>query len=226
LKFTKTNKTGFNNNNEENKAEPSPEELLTMLLAPPEPSPASAPRIAAIYGDIDQDRCSDAIYSMLCLKEAGAYYIEDPKDPEGPPIKTYAPFDFYISTWGGSALDMFAVYDVMHKIKRDCDISTYGIGKVMSAGTILLAAGTKGKRKVGANCRLMIHGVTSGQQGSLHDLENEMNEAKWTQKQYVKVLSKESNMSQKQIKDLLNKKINIYFDAEQALKYGIADEII
>lgn len=225
MKFNPPARTRFTTKSEEGSEEPTPEELLAMLLSPPQDPTDSTPRVAAIYGDIDQEKCSEAIYTMLCLREAGRHYIENPENPEEP-IKAYTPFNFYISTWGGSALDMFAVYDVMQAIRENCEIATYGVGKVMSAGIILLAAGTKGKRKVGANCRLMIHGVTSGQQGSLHDLENEMNEAKWTQKQYVRALSKESNMSQKQIKALLDKKINIYFDAEQAIEYGIADEIL
>ena len=206
--------------------EKSPEELLSLLLNPGSPGGGEAPRATGIYGDIDQEKCSEAIYSMLCLRESGVQYIENPEDPEGSIIKTYAPFDFHISSWGGSALDMFAVYDVMRMIQKDCDVATYGFGKVMSAGVVLLAAGTKGQRYIGANCRVMIHGVTAGQHGGLHDLENEMNEAKWTQKRYVDALSKESNMTKKEIRELFNRKINVYFDAKQAVEYGIADEII
>ena len=225
MKFKKFGDEGENKQDGE-LHETSPEELLSMLLNPGVSSEGNTPRVTGIYGEIDQEKCSEAIYSMLCLREAGFQYEENPEDPDGLPIQTSTPFDFHISTWGGSALDMFAVYDVMRLIRKDCEIVTYGFGKVMSAGVILLAAGTKGKRYIGANCRLMIHGVTAGQQGGLHDLENEMNEAKWIQKQYVSALSKESNMRKKEIKELFNRKINVYFDAEQAVAYGIADKIV
>jgi len=100
------------------------------------------------------------------------------------------------------------------------------LGKVMSAGTLLLAAGTKGQRRIGKNCRLMIHGVISGQQGHIYSLENEMDEARWTQRQFIKALSRESRMTQKEVKELMDRKLNVYFDAKEAVKMGIADEVI
>ena len=48
----------------------------------------------------------------------------------------------------------------------------------MSAGTLLLAAGTKGKRKIGKHCRVMIHSVIGGSVGPMHQLDNEMKEVK------------------------------------------------
>mgnify|MGYP001551496522 FL=1 len=78
------------------------------------------------------------------------------------------PIEFVLCTSGGSALDMFAIYDVMRMVREDCDVCTYGIGKIMSAGVLLLAAGTKGKRKIGKHCRVMIHPVQAGTSGSSH----------------------------------------------------------
>ena len=185
-------------------------------LAPPLPPPQPELRAMSLYGDLEQERCADVIHSMLYLRETGLDYSTG----------AITPIDFYISTWGGSAVDMFAIYDVMRQIKKDCKINTIGLGKVMSAGVLLLAAGTKGSRKIGQNCRVMIHGVVSGQHGNLHDLENEMEEAKWTQKRYVESLARETKMTKRQIQKLMEKKINVYFDAEEAIKLGIADEIV
>ena len=72
----------------------------------------------------------------------------------------------YISTYGGSADDMFGLYDIMRQVKDTSEIHTVGVGKVMSAGVLLLAAGTNGKRKIGKRCRVMIHSVIGGNQGS------------------------------------------------------------
>ena len=56
----------------------------------------------------------------------------------------------FISTHGGNISDMFSIIDVMKMIqKNSCEIETIAIGKVMSAGVLILAAGSKGKRKIG-----------------------------------------------------------------------------
>ena len=135
-------------------------------------------------------------------------------------------FELLVSTNGGSALEMFSIYDTIRMIKEKAPVCTVGLGKVMSAAVLLLAAGTKGQRKIGANCRLMIHGVISGQQGHLDDLENEMEESKWMQKQYIKALAVESNMTEKYIRNLMKRRLNVYIDAKEAVELGIADVII
>ena len=62
--------------------------------------------------------------------------------------------------------------------------------------------------------------------GELHNLENELEEVQHTQQQYIKALANETKMSERQIKKVLDKKINVYFTAEEAVKYGIADEVV
>ena len=179
-------------------------------------------RLCGVYGDINEERSADVIYNMYALKELGRRLEET---DEG--IKEfYEPFRFMVATNGGSATDMFAVYDSMREVKQECEVHTVGQGKVMSAGVLLLAAGTKGQRRIGKNCRVMIHGVVSGQQGYIQDVENEFEEAKITQKMYVKSLSDETDMTEKFIRKLLDRKTNVYFNAEQAVEMGIADIII
>ena len=121
---------------------------------------------------------------------------------------------------------MFAVYDTMRMVRDDsCDVITTGIGKVMSAGVLLLATGTKGKRRIGANCRIMLHGVASGHVGQIYSLENELEEVRWTQDQYIKALAQETDMTQKYIKKLIERRVNVYLTAKEAVELGIADEI-
>ena len=184
-------------------------------------------RITGIYGDITEERCSETVYGLLALHESGREVARvDPDDEDSKLIETFAPIEFYISTYGGSANEMFAIYDVIREIRDFSPVCTYGIGKVMSAGVLLLASGTKGERKIGKYCRIMIHGVISGQHGHLSDVENEFEEAKSTQKLYIKALSDETNMTSKYIKKLMDKKTNVYFDASEAVDLGIADIIV
>jgi ATP-dependent protease ClpP protease subunit len=89
----------------------------------------------------------------------------------------------------------------------------------------LLASGSKGKRRIGKNCRVMIHSVLGGNHGSLHNLENEMDEIRWTQDRYIEAMVGETNMTKAHLKKILNRKVNAYFTAEQAVELGIADII-
>ena len=184
-------------------------------------------RVAGIYGDITEEKCSETIYSLLAMHESGREVVRaDPDDEDSQLTELYTPIDFYISTYGGSANEMFAVYDVIRSIREWSPICTYGVGKVMSAGVLLLASGTTGERRIGKHCRVMIHGVVSGQHGHLSDVENEFEEAKSTQKLYIDALASETNMTSRYIKKLIDKKTNVYFDAEEAVDLGIADIIV
>lgn len=177
-----------------------------------------------LYGDISEEKGSEIVYALLSLwNQTRNSKIDEPKKSKKDRPE---PIELYISTHGGSASDMFAIYDIMRQVKKDIDISTVGIGKVMSAGVLLLASGTKGKRKIGKNCRVMIHSVLGGSEGPIHSLENEMNEIRWTQDRYINALIAETKLTQATMKKLLEKHVNIYLSAEEAVKYGIADEVI
>ena len=184
-------------------------------------------RIIGLIGEVSEERTTEVISSMLQLKQSGTKKEqEDPENEDSPIITSFTPFELWISTYGGSAMDMFAIYGVMRMMREECDITTFGLGKVMSAGVLLLAAGTKGKRKIGANCRVMLHSVIGGSQGPIHSLENEMDEIRWIQEQHVKCLVEESNMTARHLKKLLARKVNVYLTAEEAVELGIADEVV
>jgi ATP-dependent Clp protease protease subunit len=182
-------------------------------------------RVTGIYGDINEEKCSETLFSLLLLAESSKEIVPG-ENPEDEDIEITLPIDFYVSTHGGSATEMFGLYDMIRQIRDVCPINTIGLGKVMSAGVLLLAAGSKGERRVGANCRIMLHGVVSGQQGYLADIENEFEEAKFTQELYAKALAEETNMSLKYIKKLLQRKTNVYLSAKEAVELGIADIVV
>ena len=192
------------------------EKELTQALLMDMPPQRQEPDLRSIglFADVTEERIAELIHAMIYLNEVNKVN------------KTENPISFYISTYGGSADDMFGMYDVMRHVREETEIHTIGLGKVMSAGVILLAAGTKGKRKIGRNCRVMIHSVIAGNHGPLHNLINEMEAVEQIQQMYIDCLVAETNLSKKQIKKLLERKVNVYLSAEEAVEYGIADIII
>jgi|TARA_B100000282_G_scaffold294182_1_gene270903 ATP-dependent Clp endopeptidase proteolytic subunit ClpP len=192
-----------------------------------DPPRAEEIRSFSLYGDISEKMCGDAVSTLLYFAEnPNSVAYEDPNDPDSELITVPNPIKMLVSTSGGSASEMFSVYDTMRLVRESCDIETFGVGKVMSAGVLILAAGTKGKRKIGQNCRVMIHGVMGGFGGSLTSMENEINEVRWIQESYIKCLAAESNLTVSGIKKMLKKQVDVYLSAEEAVKFGIADEIV
>ena len=211
----------------QNEKEPKAEkELPNVLMLPDFPSEPSI-RTIGIYGEIDEEHCRSIVGGLYLLKDLGKtseIKIDENTDEESETI-TYKPIDLFISTEGGNVQDMFSVYDCMRDVKKDCEINTLGIGKVMSAGVLLLAAGTKGKRRVGRNCRLMMHSVMGGHFGSIKELETDIREVRWYQRQFIKALAAETNLEEREVKNIFRRKTDTYFDAEQAVEWGIADVV-
>jgi ATP-dependent Clp endopeptidase proteolytic subunit ClpP len=166
---------------------------------------------------------SDVVQAMLYFNHTKEDILEA---DDGTAMSVIRPFRVYISTHGGVVSDMFSILDIMEMIKRGCDIETVGIGKVMSAGVLMLASGTKGMRKIGRNCRVMLHSVISGHHGSFPNVENEMRETKELQDMYFDYLCSCTKLSRRKIKKLLLNNVDVYLSAEEAIKYGIADDYL
>ena len=213
---------------EAEEAEGSSKATIPMtLFMPPAGADKGESRTIGLFGEVEEAKISQIVGVMLELADnAEVEYPANPDDPESEVLAENEPIEFIINTPGGSADDMFALYDVMRVIKNKCDIITFGVGKVMSAGVLLLAAGTKGQRRIGKNCRVMIHSVIGGNAGPLHNLENEMDEIRYVQNAYLKALADETNMTVSQLKRMINRKVNVYLSAEEAVKLGIADIIV
>jgi ATP-dependent Clp endopeptidase proteolytic subunit ClpP len=188
------------------------EDLLSLLTGGIEENPEA--RSIYFSGDLNEERGAEIITALLVLSKQ--------KNSEG----EIDPIKLYISTYGGAADEMFAIYDVINHIKgQGVVIETIGLGKVMSAGTLMLACGSKGHRKVGAHTRIMIHSVAGGSMGELHSIKNELEQMNILQESYIQAMSDETEMSKKQIQNLINRKINVYLSAEEAIEKGLADEV-
>lgn len=202
----------------------------SIIVLPPM-SGAAAPekkiRVVPVVGDITERMALETIAGLLTLRETGKKkFLSDPADVNSEIIEKVEPIEMVVSTYGGSALDMFGICDMMRVVQEECPIITTGIGKVMSAGVLILASGTKGARRIGRNTRVMIHSVIGGTHGPMHNIENEVEEIRWIQEKYIETLVAETDMTKRMVKKLLDKKVNIYLDAQQAVDFGIADIII
>lgn len=171
-------------------------------------------RSIMFVGDVTEEKSADLISALLVLAQT-----KDEDEERAEDIK------LYVNTYGGSADEMFAIYDVMNFCKQFCDIQTIGLGKVMSAGTLLLAAGTKGKRYLGSHARVMLHAVNGGHVGELHNLQNEMEQMAGLQESYIQAMSNETSMTKRQIQTLINRKVNVYLSSDEAIEKGLADEV-
>ncbi len=128
----------------------------------------------------------------------------------------------YINSPGGSVYDGLAIYDTMKYIKPD--VQTIGIGLQASMGAFLLSSGTKGKRFVLPNARIMIHQPSSGTQGKVTDQEISLRESIRLKERLAEMMAK--NTGQKLAKVKTDMERDFWMSGEEAVKYGLIDEVI
>lgn len=131
-----------------------------------------------------------------------------------------------INTYGGELAEMFAMYDAMKRVqKRGIIIETLGLGKVMSSGLLLLAAGTKGFRTLGKYTRLMFHEINGELIGTHNEINEQKKEIDYTQEQYINALCVETKKSRKFFENHVKKHIDIHLTAEEGIEWNLADHI-
>lgn len=128
----------------------------------------------------------------------------------------------YINSPGGVITDGLAIYDTMQFIKPD--IQTVCTGMAASMASILLVAGTKGKRRILPNAKVLIHQPWGGMVGTAADLTIEVNEINKEKQKLYNILAKHTGQSVDKI--ILDSQRDFWLDAEEALNYGCVDEII
>ena len=163
-------------------------------------------RIIFIGTPID-DYVANAIVAQLLFLQ-----MEDPKKD----------IHVYVNTPGGSVTSGMAIYDTMQFMR--CDVVTYCIGQAASMGTVLLAAGTKGKRYALPNSRIMIHQPTGGASGQASDITIAAKEIIRWRKVINEVLAKHSNKTVEQIEKDSDR--DYFMTALEAKEYGLVDAVI
>ena len=164
-------------------------------------------RLVVLHGDVNESSISMVVAQLLHLAS-----------------QNHKPIHLVISTYGGSVDEMFTLYDTIKFLP--CPVHTIALGKVMSAGVLLLASGAKGKRMIGRSARIMIHPVSGGVMGNVFEVIADTKEHKRLQDQMVNAIVKETKSSRSEIEKIMASGHDFYLLPEQAIKLGIVDKII
>ena len=164
-------------------------------------------RIIFLGTPISDDIANAVMAQLLCLQSM---------DPE-------RPISIYLNSPGGSFTALTAIYDTMRYIKPD--IQTVCLGQAASAAAVILAAGTKGKRLALPNSRILIHQpATEGGYGQSSDLEIQAREILRIRSLMETMLAADTGQDiEKVSRDIERDK---YLTAQEAVEYGIVDDIL
>ncbi|MBI2109055.1 MAG: ATP-dependent Clp endopeptidase proteolytic subunit ClpP [Parcubacteria group bacterium] len=163
-------------------------------------------RIIFLGGPID-DHVANIIIAQLLFLES-----EDSKKD----------ISLYVNSPGGSVTSTLAIYDTMHHVKPD--VSTICVGIAASGGSVLLAAGKKGKRFMLPNGEVMIHQPLGGAEGQASDIAITAKHILNVKDNLNKILAKHTGQSLAQIEKDVDR--DFFMNAEEAKKYGVIDEIL
>ena len=163
-------------------------------------------RIVMVSGPIETAMANTIVAQLLFLES------ENPN----------ADISLYINSPGGDVTAGWAIMDTMQYIKSP--VSTIGMGLVASMGSVLLAAGEKGKRFVLPNTEIMIHQPSSGTQGKVTDMEIYMQEMQRVKKIFVKQMAEFTGRKEKEVFDAMER--DNWMDAASAKDFGLIDGIL
>ncbi|MEY3359101.1 MAG: ATP-dependent Clp endopeptidase proteolytic subunit ClpP [Pseudomonadota bacterium] len=163
-------------------------------------------RVIFLVGPID-DYVANVVVAQLLFLEAD--------NPE-------KDISLYINSPGGVVTAGLAIYDTMRFIKPD--VSTICVGQACSMGSFLLAAGTKGKRYILPNSRVMIHQPSGGTQGQASDIAIQAKEILYLRSRLNAELA--ANTGQPIEKIELDVERDYFMAAEEAKAYGVVDSVI
>ena len=163
-------------------------------------------RILFLVGPIDDHIANLVVAQMLYLE------AENPEKD----------INFYINSPGGAVTAAFAIYDTMQFVRPD--IATLCVGHAASAGSLLLAGGTKGKRAALSNARIMIHQPHGGARGQASDIEIQAKEILLARKKINELLAQHTGKTVAKI--AADSDRDFFFGAKEAVKYGLIDDVL
>lgn len=168
---------------------------------------SDAARIVVLHGDVNEHTISNVIVQLLYLASLN-----------------HRPIHLVVSTYGGSVDEMFSLYDTIKFLP--CPVHTVALGKVMSAGVLLLASGVKGKRMIGRSARIMIHPIAGGSAGNVFEQIAGIKEMERLHQLMVDTLKTETKMSEEKLQQIMNAGHDYYMTPSEAIELGIVDHLI
>lgn len=179
-------------------------------------------RYMDIYSRLMMDRIimiTGTIDSSLSARVTAQLLFLDAENPE-------KPINMYINSPGGSVTSGLAIYDTMQHLR--CPIRTVCMGEACSMGSLLLTAGSFGYRTILPSARVMIHQPSGGSQGTVSDVNIQVNEMIRLKKLVIDIYSKHINQ-QKQLKTKQEIELDLerdkFLDPKEAVAYGLVDKI-
>jgi len=163
-------------------------------------------RIIFLAGPITERTASIVIMRMLYLQS----------------IKRDQTINLYINSPGGLVDQTLAVYDTMQFL--GCDVATYCIGQAASGAAIILSAGTRGQRYALPHAKVMLHQPYSGITGQAEDIRIQAEEILKDKKLLNELLAKHTGQPADKIEREIER--DRFMNADEALAYGIVDEIL
>ncbi len=163
-------------------------------------------RVIFLVGEINFNSATRVIMQMLHLQN----------------LKKDMPINLYINSPGGSVDDTLAIYDTMQYL--NCPVATYCIGRAQSGGAIVLAAGAEGKRFILPHAKVMIHQPYGGVTGQTTDVLIQAEEILRSKRQINELLAKHTGKTADEVE--ADSERDRYFNAEEALAYGLVDEVV
>ncbi len=163
-------------------------------------------RIVFMVGEINYPMATEVIMKLLHLDNN----------------KPGREISLYINSPGGSVDDTMAIYDTMRFIGSP--IATFCIGRAQSGAAVILAAGTKGKRHALPHAKVMLHQPWGGITGQASDIKIQVDEIGKAKKMINEIIAKHTGMSAEKIAEETER--DKYMTAEEALKYGLIDEVL
>ena len=128
----------------------------------------------------------------------------------------------FINSPGGIVIGLLSIIDTMEMISND--VETTCVGQAASCGAVLLACGTKGKRFITRNSRVLLHQLSGGAWGHVKDIKTDAKEVDRLNELILSILSKRTGRSVNRLKRDMER--DLWLNAEQAVSYGLADKIV
>lgn len=183
-----------------------------------------------IKGDVDEDMWSNLVDKINEIKSAD----DDIADQNlaslmsvGIEAQIIRPaINIYLCTYGGIIHDMLAIYDEIKKLSKEYEVNIYCVGKIMSAGTVIMLAVDLEHRFAYPNTTFMYHTLAGCAWGKMKDMEEDVEESKRLHKLMWNIIKDNTEIPEEKLDEIYKCKKDWYITADQAKKYKVISKIV